>query len=292
MVWAWRETKPRILGASAPRALHRSLRCSQMIPVVRPCTGPVEGARFANERPATEITMNTRPKLNALLALGCALATGAATAGPRVGSVIGASSANSSTVQARVISATPVVAQVEVPRQVCFDELQQEPVRSSGGGALLGAIAGGVVGNALGKGAGRALATGVGVIGGAVLGDHIETDGRTGRTRSVRRCEEQAAYENQVVAYDVVYEYAGQRYSTQMSQEPGRTIPLQVTLSPGMAPAPMMMAPPTVVMREPDIAPATYYQPAPAGVVIYGGTPRRAWDGERRWHHHHGHRWD
>jgi len=176
-----------------------------------------------------------------------------------------------------------VVAQVEVPRQVCFDELQQEPVRSSGAGALLGAIAGGVMGNALGKGAGKALATGAGVIGGAVLGDHIENDGRVGATRSVRRCEQQASYENQVVAYDVVYEYGGQRYSTQMQQEPGRTIPLQVTLSPAMAPEPVMSVPP-VVMSAPRtyVEPATYYAPPPP-VVVYGAP---------RWHERRWHRWD
>jgi uncharacterized protein YcfJ len=227
--------------------------------------------------------MNNRPKLTALVALGCALATGAASAGPRVGSVVGASNSSSQTVQARVVSATPVVAQVEVPRQVCFDELQQEPVRSSGAGALLGAIAGGVMGNALGKGAGKALATGAGVIGGAVLGDHSENDGRVGATRSVRRCEQQASYENQVVAYDVVYEYGGQRYSTQMQQEPGRTIPLQVTLSPAMAPEPVMSVPP-VVMSAPRtyVEPATYYAPPPP-VVVYGAP---------RWHERRWHRWD
>jgi uncharacterized protein YcfJ len=238
---------------------------------------------------------NTRPKLTtltcALVALGCALSSGIASAGPRVGSVVGSPSSSSQTVQAKVISATPVVAQVEVPRQVCYDELRQEPARSSGAGALLGAIAGGVMGNALGRGAGKALATGAGVIGGAVLGDHIENDGRSGTTRSVRRCEQQASYENQVVAYDVVYEYAGQRYSTQMNQEPGRTIPLQVTVSPAMAPAPVMLAPP-VVSAPVEVEPA-YYTPYPSqtGVVIYG-TPGRDWDGDRRWHDRRGHRWD
>lgn len=237
--------------------------------------------------------MNTRHQptalICALVAVGCALTSGAAVAGPRVGSVVGTPSSSSQTVQAKVISATPVVAQVEVPRQVCYDELRQEAPRSSGAGALLGAIAGGVVGNALGKGSGRVLATGAGVIGGAILGDHVENDGRTGTTRSVRRCEQQASYENQVVAYDVVYEFAGQRYSTQMPQEPGRTIPLQVTVSPAMAPAPVVMAPA-------PIAPATYYPPAyyppgQVGVTVHDN-PGRGWSGGPRWDGHRSHRWD
>lgn len=238
--------------------------------------------------------MTHRPALPSLLALGCALATGAATAGPRVGTVVGTPSATSQTIQAKVISATPVVAQVAVPRQVCQDQLVQDAPRSSGAGALLGAIVGGVVGNGLGKGGGKVLATGAGVIGGAVLGDHIENDGRQGTVRSVRQCEQQASYENQVVAYDVVYEYAGQRYSTQMDHEPGRTIPLQVTVNPVGSAAPVLAAPQPAPYSyyEPGVAPATYYPPNP-GVVIYGGAPAPGWRGDR-YEHHRGwhHRWD
>jgi outer membrane lipoprotein SlyB len=48
------------------------------------------------------------------------------------------------------------------------------------GGALLGAVLGGVVGNQFGGGSGRALATGVGVIGGAVAGNQIATQNQQG----------------------------------------------------------------------------------------------------------------
>ncbi len=50
--------------------------------------------------------------------------------------------------------------------------------RPSGGGALLGAVIGGVVGNQIGSGTGRAVATGAGVVGGAVVGNSIETRNR------------------------------------------------------------------------------------------------------------------
>jgi outer membrane lipoprotein SlyB len=46
--------------------------------------------------------------------------------------------------------------------------------RTSGGGAILGAVLGAVVGSQIGGGSGRALATGVGVVGGAVAGNSIE----------------------------------------------------------------------------------------------------------------------
>lgn len=51
----------------------------------------------------------------------------------------------------------------------------QTAQRPSGAGAVLGAVIGGVVGNRFGGGAGRALATGAGVIGGAVAGNAIES---------------------------------------------------------------------------------------------------------------------
>jgi uncharacterized protein YcfJ len=135
-----------------------------------------------------------------LLALAALAALGASSlswAGPRVGELVGTPSPVTNTVQAKVVSATPVVGQIAVPRQVCFDETRQEPARSSGAGAIMGAIAGGAMGNAVGKGAGKALATGLGLFGGAIAGDHIENDGRQGRVSTVRRCEQRSSYENE-----------------------------------------------------------------------------------------------
>ncbi|WP_233080527.1 glycine zipper 2TM domain-containing protein [Rheinheimera soli] len=51
--------------------------------------------------------------------------------------------------------------------------------RSSGGGAVLGAVLGGVIGNQFGRGSGRKVATGVGVIGGAVAGNQVERNNKT-----------------------------------------------------------------------------------------------------------------
>lgn len=49
--------------------------------------------------------------------------------------------------------------------------------RTSGGGALLGAVVGGLLGNQIGGGSGRAAATAVGIFGGAVAGNAIEGQG-------------------------------------------------------------------------------------------------------------------
>jgi uncharacterized protein YcfJ len=217
-----------------------------------------------------------------------------AMAGPRVGSTVGTPSTASTTVNARVISSTPVVAQVATPREACFDEVRAEAPRPSGAGAILGAIAGAALGNAVGKGSGRAVATGVGLIGGAVLGNHVEMDGRTGSNRTVRRCEQQTVYENQVVAYSVVYEVGGQRYTTQMPTEPGSTIPVQLTVSPTVLappPAPVVYSAPPVVSSSPVVY---------TSAVVVGGDVREYreprherrghWDRWERWERHGDHR--
>ncbi|MGY8904315.1 MAG: glycine zipper 2TM domain-containing protein [Burkholderiales bacterium] len=127
----------------------------------------------------------------------------------------------------RVISTTPVIQQFAVPRQVCSNTQQTVQSQKSGGGAVLGAIAGGAVGNQIGNGGGRALATAIGLFGGAVLGNNIEGSGT--EVQNVTQCTTQTFYENRPVAYNVVYEYAGKQYQVQLPQDPGPSIQLQVT---------------------------------------------------------------
>lgn len=129
--------------------------------------------------------------------------------------------------QARVLSATPIVQQVAVPQQVCDNQTVYTGQQATGGGAVLGAIAGGAAGNAIGGGSGRAAATALGLIGGALLGNQIEGNGRP-TYQNVQRCNTQTYYENRTMGYTVVYEYAGRQYTTQTQTDPGRTIPVQV----------------------------------------------------------------
>lgn len=129
--------------------------------------------------------------------------------------------------RAQVLSATPIVEQVPVSRQVCGNETVYTGPRTSGGGAVLGAIAGGAAGNAIGGGSGRAAATAIGLIGGALLGNHIEGNGRPDY-QNVQRCGTQTVYENRTTGYDVIYEYAGRRYTTRTQYDPGRTINVSV----------------------------------------------------------------
>jgi len=128
----------------------------------------------------------------------------------------------------RVISATPIIQQVGVPRQVCSTEQVAVQQQKSGAGAVMGAIAGGAMGNAIGGGAGKAAATMLGIIGGAVVGDRVE-GAPMAQVQNVQRCTTQTFYENRPVAYNVVYEFAGKQYAVQMPNDPGPTISLQVS---------------------------------------------------------------
>ena len=203
----------------------------------------------------------------------------------------------------RVVSSTPVVNQVGVPRQVCTTEAVPVQSQKSGAGAVIGGIAGGAMGNAIGGGSGRAAATILGVLGGAVLGDRIEGSGPT-QMQNVQNCTTQTFYENRTTAYNVVYEYAGKQYSVQMPSDPGPYVKLQISPVGASQPqAPMadgiqpyyqqeMVQPqqqvitqqPVYVAVQPPVYPSYYYPRAyypPVGVNLNLG-----WS---RGHYGHGH---
>jgi uncharacterized protein YcfJ len=138
----------------------------------------------------------------------------------------------------RVLSSTPVIQQVAVPRQVCNNQQVVTDGQKSGAGALMGAIAGGAVGNSIGQGSGKAAATALGLFGGAILGNNIEGGGQP-QVRNVQNCSTQTFYENRVTAYNVVYEFAGKQYTVQMPSDPGPTVRLQITpVGPGNSAVP------------------------------------------------------
>ena len=127
----------------------------------------------------------------------------------------------------RVISSTPIVQQVAVPRQICDNQQVVTEGRKSGAGAAVGAIAGGVVGHQFGSGSGRTASTVMGAVSGAMLGDRLETGAP--EVRNVQNCSTQTTYENRTTGYNVVYDYMGKRYTAQMPQDPGPTVRVQVT---------------------------------------------------------------
>jgi uncharacterized protein YcfJ len=176
-----------------------------------------------------------------------------------------------------VLSSTPVVQQVAVPRQVCNNVPVQQ--QTSGGGGLLGALAGAGIGSQIGHGNGTAAAMGVGAIAGALLGNNIEAQNRAAM---MPQCVTENTYENRTVAWNVTYEYAGRQYNVQMPYDPGRTVRLSVSpmasadgnapLAQGPDQGPVVVAPavqavPQVQVQTIAQAPVVVSAPAP---VVYG----------------------
>ena len=186
----------------------------------------------------------------------------------------------------RVISSTPVVQQMAVPRQVCTTEQVGWQQPNSGAGALIGAIAGGVLGNAAGQGAGRAAATAIGAVGGAVLGDRLEGN-PTVRFENVQRCSVQNFYESKTVAFDVLYEYAGKQYSVQTPTDPGPTIALHIapiaSVPPPQVTTSTTVVQPTVTYITVPVQRRLYYQPYSPHVMYPFGPSVRMGRGHRHW---------
>lgn len=166
----------------------------------------------------------------------------------------------------QVLSKSPVYQQVVVPRQTCIQVPVVQSTPSSGAGALMGAIAGGAMGNAIGDGSGRALATVIGIMGGAMVGDRIE--GPSGAfAQNQTQCSTQNVYENRLVGFNVVYEYAGKQYTVQLPQDPGATIPLQITpAGQGLRSDATSPNTPWVQSTVTTMAPQVVYVPAPVYV--------------------------
>ena len=150
---------------------------------------------------------------------------------------------------AQVISSTPVVQQVAVPRQVCSNQQVLTQAPRSGAGALVGALAGGVLGNAIGHGGGRAVATMIGAVGGAAVGDNLE--GSNAQVQNVQQCGTQTFYENRTSYYNVVYQFQGTQYTAQLANDPGGYVRLHMTPNGEM------------VLADPVFQPQMAYQSAP-----------------------------
>lgn len=138
---------------------------------------------------------------------------------------------------ARVIRVEPQYASVRVPRQECSNQLVAEPRRGGRdyGGAILGGIVGGLLGNQVGSGHGREAATAVGAVVGAFTGNDLANRDRwqqPGQAREVTTCRDVDEVQSRLVGYQVTYDYHGQQYTTLMPQDPGRYVPVRVSVDP------------------------------------------------------------
>ncbi len=144
---------------------------------------------------------------------------------------------------ARVLDAQPRYEQVSVPYQECWNETRRE-VRprhdgrdSSLGGAVSGGVVGGLLGHQIGGGHGKDVATVGGAIAGTVLGSRMQSQGSEWRQdqveedRTVQRCAQRERRENRLTGYDITYEYKGELYHATVPENPGRRLPVRVTMA-------------------------------------------------------------
>jgi uncharacterized protein YcfJ len=172
---------------------------------------------------------------------------------------------------ARVISSTPIYDRVSSPQRECRTEPvtayeerrsarpapeEYRPARESGIGAgtVLGAIIGGVIGHQFGGStAGRDHGTAAGAVIGGLIGNQAERNADEGYsqasrevyvdrvpvTRDVERCRTVADTREQIVGYDVRYEYNGREFRTRMPYDPGNQIAVNVEVRPPAANLPI-----------------------------------------------------
>lgn len=145
---------------------------------------------------------------------------------------------------ARVLSAEPIVRYVTVstPVQECWEDTEYYTVNDRpagiGGRTLFGAILGGVIGHQIGSGRGNDAATVAGTLIGASIGSESARRnagyGSTEYSRPVTRCEtrQQTHQEERIDGYRVVYSYHGQKYATQMPNDPGNRMRIRVDVRP------------------------------------------------------------
>ena len=174
---------------------------------------------------------------------------------------MGASVASHAAEYATVVSSTPVVVSVPVVRRVCADEQQLVQPRQTGAGAVLGAIVGGVIGHNIGGGMGRVAATGLGVVAGSVIGDQVEANSAQPYQTTVRNCRNVSSLEERTVGFDVMYDYAGQRYSTRVPRDPGAR--MAVDVRPAASMGNPDDAPPYSTETQPGTPAPVYYSPVP-----------------------------
>jgi uncharacterized protein YcfJ len=142
---------------------------------------------------------------------------------------------------ARVISVTPQVERVNMPRQDCRTEYVPQSYNNGSKspiGSIIGGVAGGLLGSQIGKGTGRIAGAAVGAGVGAVVGDRIDNSQPSSYgSRPVDSCVTVDNWQTVTRGYLVAYEYQGRQYTTVSNVDPGPTMRVHISVSPVSAPA-------------------------------------------------------
>lgn len=143
---------------------------------------------------------------------------------------------------ARVRSSVPVYSEVQVPRTECTRQAaaaaqppaQHEPNMA---GIGLGAVAGGLLGHTVGGGNGKAAATAVGAVAGALVGNTIANRNAQAEAApaEVQNCKTIHETQSRLVGWRVRYEWAGREYEAMLPSDPGKTLPVRVSVTPAEA---------------------------------------------------------
>lgn len=143
---------------------------------------------------------------------------------------------------AKVKDAKPVYATIEreIPQKSCWTERIHKESRhhNSATSTIMGGIIGGALGHAVGRGGdNKKIGAAVGTLLGASIGKDAANNRRAYRNHrfeDVERCETHYRIESeeQLVGYDVTYQYRGEFYQTRTSEHPGKRMKVKVSLSP------------------------------------------------------------
>jgi uncharacterized protein YcfJ len=142
---------------------------------------------------------------------------------------------------ARVRSSTPVYAEVQVPRTECTAQtvVTEKPASADKPnlvGAGLGAVAGGLLGHTVGGGSGKTAATAVGAVAGAFVGNDLANRSANAHAErapaEVQNCKTVKETQSRLVGYRVRYEYGGREFESMVRGEPGKTLPVRVSVAP------------------------------------------------------------
>jgi uncharacterized protein YcfJ len=136
----------------------------------------------------------------------------------------------------------PVYAEVQVPRTECTtqtvvtEKSAASPEMPNMVGAGVGAVAGGLLGHTVGRGHGKTAATVVGAAAGALVGNNLASRGAAPQAAQapteVQNCKTVNTAETRLMGYRVKYEYGGREFESVVHGNPGKTIPVRVSVTP------------------------------------------------------------
>lgn len=133
---------------------------------------------------------------------------------------------------AEVLKVEPLTRTVQVPRQVCSDQVVSHEAPTSDpnriAGSVAGAVVGGVLGSQVGGGSGKKAATVAGAAAGGYAGNQVQKQMQEGnRVESIeQRCETVYDSRQQADGFQVSYVLDGKEGVVRTDRAPGRTIPV------------------------------------------------------------------